>query len=171
MALPLPDVNNQGTIEVNADGAVVFDCNNLNNKSTGIIKLLGGNLAAKTITQAADANFAGFGGITGNVVIEPNGLIKLTGPTNIVGSVTIQTGATLQISDGQTLITGQTTNNGTIRLIGGTVIFQGGYSGSGNITHEAGTYRSHFDINSDGIEDFKDFATFADNWLWQATWY
>ena len=174
------DCNNQGIININANGSITFKLQDffsepnactLKNEPNGIIKLLGGTLAATTITQKADANFAGFGGITGNVVIEPNGLIKLTGPTNIVGSVTINAGATLEIRDGQTLITGQTTNNGTIRLIGGTVIFQGGYSGSGNITHEAGTYRNHFDLNSDGIEDFKDFATFADNWLWQATWY
>jgi len=27
---------------------------------------------------------------------------------------------------------------------------------------------NHFDINADGIENLKDFAEFAQNWLWQA---
>jgi hypothetical protein len=165
------NINNQGIVTINNDGAIVFDCNNLNNEPNAIVTLLGGTLAATTITQKQGATLQGFGGITGDVVIDPDGIIKLTGPTNVIGDVEIKNNATLQISDGLTLITGQTVNNGTIRLIGGTVIFQGGYSGSGNITHEAGTYRNHFDINSDGIEDFKDFAEFANNWLWQATWY
>lgn len=167
---PAEDVNNQGTIEVNAGGGVALDCN-LVNDTNGVIELLGGTLAATTITQKAGAALAGFGGITGDVLIDPDGLIKLTGPTNIVGDVTVEPGATLKISDGQTLITGHTVNNGTIELIGGTVIFQGGYSGSGTIPATAGTDRNHFDVNSDGIEDFKDFASFADNWLWQASWY
>jgi hypothetical protein len=174
---PGEDVNNHGTIEVNAGGGVAFDCNlinepnNLLSEPNGVIKLLGGNLAATTITQKTGAVFEGFGGITGDVLIDPDGLIKLTGPTNIIGNVTVSAGATLQISDGQTLITGQTVNNGSIELIGGTVIFQGGYSGAGTIPVTAGTDRNHFDVNADGIEDFKDFTSFADNWLWQASWY
>ena len=165
------DVNNHGTIEVNAGGGVAFDCN-LVNDPNGAIKLLGGTLAATTITQVANANFAGFGTITGDVLIEPHGLIQLTGPTNIVGDVNIPTGAMLEISDGQTLITGHTTCDGTIHLIGGTVVFQGGCDCEDcNIINEAGLDRNHFDINADGIEDFRDFAVFANSWLWQATWY
>ncbi len=98
-------------------------------------------------------------------------MISLTGPTNIIGGVTVSAGAILRISNGQTLITGQTVNNSTIELIGGTVIFQGGYSGAGTIPVTAGTDRNHFDVNSDGIEDFKDFASFANSWLWQESWY
>ena len=124
------DVNNLGTIEVNAGGGVAFDCN-LVNEPNETISLLGGTLAAKTVTQSAGATFQGFGGITGNVVINPNGIIKLTGPTNIVGNVNIPENARLEISDGTTLITGHTTNNGDIRVVNGAVVFQGGYSGSG----------------------------------------
>jgi hypothetical protein len=168
---PAEDVNNFGTIKVNAGGGVTFDCN-LVNEPNGVIQLLGGTLAAALITQTADANFAGFGTITANLLIDPDGLIKLTGPTNIIGDVNIPVGATLEIGDGQTLITGHTTCDGTIHLIGGTVIFQGGCDCDGcNIINEAGTDRNHFDINADGIEDFKDFAEFADNWLWEASWY
>lgn len=168
----IEDVNNKGTIQVNVDGGITFDCN-LVNDNNGIIELYGGTLAAKSITQTKDANkFAGFGSITGDLFIDPNGLIELTGPTNIVGDVNIPAGATLEISDGQTLITGHTTCNGTIQLIGGTVIFQGGCDCTDcNITHNPGTDRNHFDINSSGIVNLEDFAAFAESWLWQATWY
>ena len=132
---PAEDVNNLGTIEVNAGGGLAFDCNMVN-EPNAVIKLLGGTIAAKTITQSAGAIFEGFGGITGNVMINPNGLIELTGPTNIVGDVTVEHNAVLEISDGQTLIVGHTTNNGEIRVVNGNVIFQGGYSGSGIVKKE-----------------------------------
>ncbi len=165
----LPGVfTNNGKIIVNPDGAVNSKTNIVNNVE---IELFSGTISAPSITQTQDANFAGFGTISGDVIIEPNGLISLTGPTNIIGDVNIAENATLEISDGQTLITGQTLNNGTIELIGGTVIFQGGYSGGGTIPVTAGTDRNHFDINADGTEDLKDFAEFAEDWLWQATWY
>ena len=168
---PANDVNNQGTIKAHAGGGVVFDCN-LVNDVNGLIKLHGGTLAATTITQSADANFAGFGTISGDIVIDPNGLIKLTGPTNIVGDVNIPANATLKISDGQTLITGFTTCDGTIKLVGGTVIFQSGCDCNDCvITHNPGKDRNYFDINSNGIVNFEDFAAFAESWLWQATWH
>ncbi len=174
---PAEDVNNEGTIQVNAGGGVAFDCN-LVNVADANIYLRGGTLSATTITQKAGATFEGFGGITGDIIIEPNSvpepnsIIRLTGPTNIVGDVTISDGATLQISNGQTLITGHTVCDGTIHLIGGTVIFQGGCDCVDcNIINEAGLDRNHFDINADGIEDFVDFASFAESWLWEASWY
>ena len=166
------DVNNNGTIEVHSGGGVTFDCN-LVNESGAEIQLLGGTLAAQTITQAADANFAGFGSITADLFIDPNGIIQLTGPTNIVGDVNIPANATLQISDGTTLITGHTTcNNGTIHMIGGRVICQGGLTNNNcNIIWEPGTYTNIADFNLDGTVNFKDFADFANTWLWQASWY
>jgi len=127
--VPPIDFNNQDTIEVNANAWFVLDCN-LVNEPNAVIKLLGGTLAAETITQKAGATFQGFGGITGNVVIEPNAIIKLTGPTNIVGDVEIREGATLDIKDGTVLVTGLTTcNGGTIQTYRGTIIMQGGTSG------------------------------------------
>ncbi len=164
---PVLDVNNQGTIEVNAGGGVTFDCN-LVNEPNGVISLLGGALAATTITQKENANFAGFGGITGDVVIDTNGIIKLTGSTNIVGNVTIE--GTLEISDGVTLITGQTVCNGTIHIKGGYLIPQGGLSGDCNIIWEPGTYTNPADFNLDGKVNFGDFAYFAETWLWQTSW-
>lgn len=168
MHVGLPkDINNLGKIEVNAGGGVIFDCN-LINEPNGIIQLKGGTLAATTITQTADANFAGFGGITGDIVIDPNGIIKLAGPTNIVGDVNISANATLEISDGVTLVTGHTTNNGTIHMKGGRIIPQGGITNNGNVIWETGTYNNVADFNLDGQVNFKDFASFAETWLWQA---
>jgi len=168
----VPYVNNQGAIEVNGDGSVVFDCN-LVNEADANIYMSGGTLSASNITQSADATFEGQGDIaTANLVIESEGLIRLTGPANIFGNVQIDPNATLEISDGQTLITGHTICDGTIHLIGGTVVFQDGCDCEDcNIINEAGLDRNHFDINADGIENFKDFAAFAESWLWQATWY
>ena len=170
---PDNDVNNFGTIEVNAGGGVAFD-SNLVNEPNGVIELLGGTLAATTIMQTADANFQGQGNIpTENLVVETDGLIRLTGPTNIFGNVQIDPNATLEISDGQTLVKGHTTcNNGTIYMIGGRVICQGGLTNNNcNIIWEPGTYTNLADFNLDGTVDFKDYADFADTWLWQASWY
>jgi len=170
---PTADVNNNGTIKVNA-GGVAFDCN-LSNEPNATISLLGGILAATSITQAADANFAGFGGISveDEILIESGAKIQLTGPTNIVGDVEIGENATLEISDGTTLITGQTTcNNGTIHMIGGRVICQGGFTNNDcNIIWEPGIYTNMADFNLDGTVNFKDFADFANTWLWRANWY
>ena len=100
-------------------------------------------------------------------------MIQLSGPTNIVGDVEIDQNATLEISDGTTLVTGHCTcNNGTIHMKGGRLIPQGGLTNNGcNIIWEPGTYTNVADFNLDGLVNFKDFADFADTWLWQATWY
>jgi len=118
-------LNNQGIIEINSNSAINFD-SNFTNDPNGIVRLLGGTLAARNITQKTDADFTGFGGITGNVKIDPGAIVRLTGPTHIVGDVNIPAGATLEISDGQLLITGQTTCEGTVHLKGGSIVFQGG---------------------------------------------
>lgn len=170
---PAEDLNNQGTIQVFPGGGIGIDCN-LVNEPSAVIELLGGTLAAPNITQKAGATFEGFGtiAVADEILIESGAKIELTGPTNIVGDVNIPASATLEISDGQTLITGHTTCDGTIHLIGGTVIFQGGCDCDDcNIINEAGIDRNHFDINADGIENFEDFAYFANTWLWKASWY
>lgn len=161
------DVNNQGTIEINAGGSVT-SISNLTNKPDAVIKMLGGTLIAPTITQSASATFEGFGNITGDVNIDANGLVKLIGSTNIVGNVNVGSGAVLEVRDGITLITGHTTNNGTIRMIGGRVICQGGLTNNGEVIWEPGTYTNQADFNLDGSVDMRDFAEFADTWLWHS---
>jgi hypothetical protein len=123
------DVNNFGTVEINAGGGVAFDCN-LVNEPNAIITLLNGTFAATTITQKAGATLKGFGGITGDIIIEPNAVVELTGPTNIVGNMTIGDGAILNISNGIVLLTGDLScDNGTIQTTNGTFIVLGKESG------------------------------------------
>jgi len=118
-------VNNSGTIVVNAGGGVAFDCN-LVNEPNAVITLLNGTLAAKTITQKAGATLKGFGGITGDIVIEPDAVVELVGPTNVVGNMTIGEGAVLDISNGTVLVTGDINcNNGIIQTTNGTFIVLG----------------------------------------------
>ncbi len=167
---PPQDVNNSGTIQVNAGGGVAFDCN-LINEPNGVIKLLGGTLAATTITQRTGATFEGFGGISGNVALDPNAEIKFTASTSIVGNLEIDENATLEINDGLTLVTGQTVCNGTIHMKGGYIIPQGGLSGNCNIIWEPGIYTNAADFNLDGQVNFEDFAYMADTWLWQTAWH
>lgn len=128
-------VENYGRIEVNAGGGVAFNWETyLVNESGGTIELRGGTLAAENITQSAGATFEGGGTIAcRNLLIESSAEIELTGPTIIVRDVNIVSGGTLMIRASQTFIGGHTTNNGTIVLAGGTVIFRGGYSGSGKV--------------------------------------
>ena len=111
------------------------------------------------------ADFSGFGQITADLEILTDAALQLTGPTNIIGHLTVAADAELRISDGQTLITGPTENHGAIRLIGGTVIFQGGYSGNGDLAYLPGTYRNHFDINHDGIVNLLDIVITGRQWL------
>ena len=182
LKMGVEDFTNYGEIIVNTNGSItvelkqVFgepnDCT-LNNEPNGTIQLRGGILSGAKIIQKAGAKFEGFGGITGDLVIEANGVIDVNGPTNIVGDVQIEPNATLEIRDGTTLIRGQTTcNNGTIHMIGGRVICQGGLSNNGcNIIWEPGIYTNIADFNLDGHVNFKDFGDFANTWLWRASWY
>jgi hypothetical protein len=134
-----PDVSNQGTVEINAEGTVTFD-GKLTNEPNGIVKLLGGTLAASTVVEKAGATLQGFGGITGNITIDPGAAIILTGATNIVGDVAVAKGGELEIRDQTVLVTGKVNCDGTIRLKGGHLIPQGGLSGSYKVIHEPSMY-------------------------------
>lgn len=169
---PASQIGNSGTIEVHGGGGVGIG-SNVVNESGGAIKLLGGTLAAAgSITQLTSANFSGFGQVTvaGRMLIEDAAIVRFTGPSNIVADVNIPSNATLEISDGITLITGHTTcENGTIHMIGGRVICQGGLTNNNcNVKWEPGLYTNMADFNLDGRVNFEDFACFADVWLWRA---
>lgn len=145
--LAVGELSNEGMVEVNAGGGVTFNIP-VQNEATGIIKLFDGVLATPNIIQTVDAGFSGFGTITGNITIEQGGGIQLTGPTNVIGTVDIGTNATLEISDGQTLITGHTTNDGSIHLkSGGIGRFQGGLTDNGTIIHETGSYYTQEELD------------------------
>jgi hypothetical protein len=163
------DVNNQGTIEINAGGSVVCDAN-LVNQPNSVIALKGGTLGAKNITQKAGAKLEGDGKISGNLILQTNAHAAFTGPTEIYGKLQIDANAVLDVNDGTTLITGQTTCNGTIHMKGGRIIPQGGLTGDCHIIWEPGTYTNIADFNLDGKVNFADFAYFADTWLWESGW-
>jgi hypothetical protein len=165
------DMSNFGIIESNLNGGITFDFN-LVNEPNGTIKLLGGTLGATKITQKAGATFEGQGDISGNLAIDSNNLVRLTGPANIFGDLQIDPNATLEISDGTTLIKGHCTcNSGTIHLKGGWLIPQGGLTNNNcSILWEPGLYNNIADFNLDGKVDFQDFSNLADTWLWQTQW-
>lgn len=156
---PMPTVN-EGTVEVNP-GGVAFE-GDLVNEPNGIIQLRNGVVAAPLIMHSAGATLEGFGGITGDLIMEPNSLVKLAGPTQIVGNLQIGSDATLQISDGTTIVTGLTICEGNIRLVGGRIIPQGGLNGTCNITWESSLNSNAADFNLDGKVNFADYAYFAD---------
>ena len=163
------DLENEGTISVNAGGAVTFN-GGLNNRPNGKLRLMGGTFAATELVQSAGATFEGFGGITGDVAIDGDGIIKLTGSTNIVGDVTIERNAVLEISDGQVLITGHTTCNGTIHIKGGSIVPQGGLSGDCNVVSEPSIYSNIVNHGRNGMASFRNVALVADTWLRQPNW-
>ena len=117
-----------------------------------------------------NATFTGQGNITGTLHLPSNSQIRLTGPTSIFGDVDIQADATLEISDGINLVTGLTTNQGTIHMKGGYLIPQGGFINSGDIIWEPGIYVNLADYNLDGQINLKDFSYFGNSWLWQSAW-
>jgi hypothetical protein len=55
---------------------------------------------------------------------------------NLAGTLTIPKDAELTVSDGTTLVTGQTTCQGTVRVKNGSFIPQGGFSGGGEVIPE-----------------------------------
>lgn len=165
---------NQNLITINAGGGM-FVHGDITNLSTGTasnpsptIQLKGGHLAANTIYQQSGATLSGFGSITANIDIADSGRADFTGPTNVIGDLTVGANAFLYIKDGQTLITGQTTNNGTIYVIGGTVVFQGGLTGSGNVVYQSSASSNAADFDHNNAVDGKDLSIFVNEFGWQA---
>src|SRR5207245_10587900 len=98
--------------------------------SSRSITMSGGIAAAPTITNVPGGTITGFGQLSGHFI--NNGTaVTFTGPSQIVGSVTNAAGANITVRNSQLLITGLTTNNGTIRATsGGSVAFDGGLTGN-----------------------------------------
>jgi len=159
------DINNAGIIETNIGGGISLH-GNLNNTNAGTVDMKGGALSATTIAQSQDGSFYGFGGLTSDISMDANSTLQFSGPTNVIGDVTIGSGATLEVKDGQTLITGYTTNNGTIHIKGGTVIFQGGLTDNGTIIYESSDSINAADFDHSGSVDGQDLAIFAHEMGW-----
>jgi hypothetical protein len=114
---------NAGSVQVSGGGSVVFD-QPLPIPAGKSLTLAGGTLGTPRLTNATGGTVSGFGQITGDV--DNAGTITFIGPTQIVGNFTNRAGATLTVRNDQTLITGQSVNNGTITTLNGKVIFDGG---------------------------------------------
>ena len=72
---------------------------------------------------------SGLGTISGNVT--NSGTADFIGPTQVIGSLTNNPGATLTVRNSQLLVTGTGTNDGTITTVsGGSAVFNGGLTGN-----------------------------------------
>jgi hypothetical protein len=141
-------VNNAGNIEANAAGAIVFDAA-ISNNAGKTVKLLGGTLATPTLTNNAGGTVTGFGNLSGNLV--NSGSVEFYGPTNVVGNFTNEVGGDLLVRNNQTLFTGLGINNGTIRTLKGTVVFEGGLINNGAyISDPSYNYFTDLIVNSTG---------------------
>ena len=123
-----PVILNGGPMTVNAGGAVSFS-QPVTNAAGKTISLLGGTLAARALTNLSGGTVSGFGQITGDVY--NNGTVDLYGPTQIVGNLANNDGASLTVSNVQTLVTGSTINFGYLHTVNGTIIFHGGFTNYG----------------------------------------
>ena len=80
--------------------------------------------------------------------LQQSGKLELTGPAIVIGDMEIGTDAAMEIQDGQTLITGHTTNTGTILIkSGGIGRFQGGLTNIGTIIHEDGAFYTQEELD------------------------
>jgi hypothetical protein len=116
-------LTNGGNVVVNAGGSVVFD-QPLSVNSGKTVVINGGTLGTPRLTNNPGGVVSGFGQVAGD--FDNAAAATFLGPAQIVGNFSNRAGATLTVRNDQTLITGVTTNNGTITTQNGKVIFDGG---------------------------------------------
>ncbi|MHB1214227.1 MAG: beta strand repeat-containing protein [Thiobacillus sp.] len=167
-------VSNQGNIEVNSAGSVVFDAA-ITNAAGKNVTLLGGTLATPTLTNEAGGNVKGFGALSGNLTNA--GSVEFYGPTNIVGDVLNQSGGTILVRNNQTLITGHTVNDGTIQTLQGTVIFEGGLTNNGAyLSDPSDNYFTNLNVGQTGYlvgeigDNFLVSGNFVNNSVQNTLW-
>ncbi|MCV2368389.1 PEP-CTERM sorting domain-containing protein [Roseateles oligotrophus] len=158
-------VSNNGNIDVNSAGAVVFDAN-LGNQSGKVVTLLGGTLATPKLSNFAGGTVTGFGTLSGD--LRNLGNVDFYGPTNIVGNVSNEAGADFLVRNNQTLITGDLVNNGTIRTIKGKVVFEGTLTNNGAyISDPSENHFSNLIVNEQGflVGETGDSFIFSGNFI------
>ena len=100
-----------GTFAVaNASGSVVFKIP-IGNGAGRSISLLGGTLAAPSVSNSVGGVVSGFGQITGDFI--NSGSASFFGPTQILGNLNNNAGALIAVRNAQTLVIGTATNNGS----------------------------------------------------------
>jgi hypothetical protein len=129
-------VNHTGSIEVNAAGAVVFDAA-ITNVAGKTVALKGGALSTPTLTNASGGTVSGSGTITGNMVNA--GSVDLFGTSSLFGNLNNQSSGHFLVRNDQVLISGHTTNDGTIETLNGKVIFEGGLTNNGALLFDPST--------------------------------
>jgi len=125
-----------GDIESDAAGAVVFPAA-VTNEAGKQVTLLGGTLSTPTLTNKAGGTVTGFGTLAGDLV--NRGMVDLYGDSTLVGGLVNDAGATFQVRNSRTLVTGPATNNGTLTTQSGTIVFEGGLSNNGTLGFDPST--------------------------------
>lgn len=121
-------VTHTGSIEVNAAGSVVFS-GNVTNTTGENVTMNGGALSTGGLSNDSGAAIAGFGSLTGDLTNA--GSVDFFGQTSLVGDLGNQSTGHFLARNDQTLITGHTTNDGTIETLNGEIIFEGGLTNNG----------------------------------------
>ncbi len=138
-------LTNGGNVTVNAGGSVIFDAS-LSFTSSKTLAMRGGILGTPTLTNFAGGTVNGYGQLTGNLT--NSGSVDFYNSMTIEGNLTNNVGGTMLVRNAQTLITGSSTNNGTITIgSGGTIVFMGGLIGnppSSSVIDPGGEMLSNF---------------------------
>ena len=121
-------VTNLGQVQVQSGGSLVFNAN-LSVQPDKSLQLLGGTLATPKLSNFAGGMVSGFGTLVGD--LRNLGKVNFYGPTTIVGSVINEAGGDLLVRNDQTLITGDLINHGTLRTLGGKVVYEGTFTNLG----------------------------------------
>lgn len=114
---------NSGDMIVNAGGGISVTTS-MNNPANNTLTMLGGVLSTPGLTNAFNAAINGFGLIHASMT--NHGSISFNGPTQVVGNFNNSSFGHVSVRNAQTIITGFSTNNGTITTSNGTIIFDGG---------------------------------------------
>jgi hypothetical protein len=159
---------NRGQIRTLSGGGVSLYPSHVTNESGGLIDFKGGFLRAWDIEVKPYSTIQGRGELIGSLYIDPNATADFYRELTITNSLEIDPLAELTIEDGEMLVEGNISNNGTIRLKSSRLIPRGGLSGGGQIIWDISDYNTMTDYNFDGVVNMEDLATFAQTWLWQS---
>jgi hypothetical protein len=114
-------LSNTGDIRIGASGALSVSSALSVNPGRSVV-ISGGLLSATNFTNFG--SFSGFGQISGGVV--NFGSMTFVGPSQIIGNLTNTTNGRIMVRNDRVLVTGMGTNNGSITVANGTIIFDGG---------------------------------------------
>ena len=126
-----PSLTHTGSISVAAGGILVADAP-LTNGAGRHLSLLGGTISTPTLTNLAGGSISGFGQVNGSLV--NSGSVTFIAPSQIIGDLMNNAGGRVHVRNDRVIVTGTGTNNGTITVANGTIIFDGGVSATAAAT-------------------------------------